>query len=408
VARFLALPKNDPVIASLSMADVTMAPEARAAQVARVIEARRRLGAQTRGPEPAARARMRSAEIVAHPEETTSVTGVMVFDMDDPEELERLKTDLPNYDVVEDLPLSLIQPVRATASHSVEAGLDLWHLDAVAVAAARAAGFGGTGKGVGVAILDTGVEEVEEIAGRVASAFRLDRTTNTPVAIQSEDTEGHGTHVAGLVAGSRVGVAPEADLMNYVMIPNALGNISDFIFAIDFVARRPEISILNMSAGIPGFHGAMKSSVVLLKRMGILPVIAVGNEGPNTSRSPGNYAEVLSVGAANRHGRVASFSSGGSMVADAQSYDVPDLVAPGAEVTSCVMGGGYEAWDGSSMATPLVSGIAALIVERFPTITLSDLTEEIIGVLQPLSGVDALRQGGGMLQLPPHLWQAVS
>ena len=92
------------------------------------------------------------------------------------------------------------------------------------------------------------------------------------------------------------------------------------------------------------------------------------------------------------------------MVPNSQSYDVPDLVAPGADVTSCVMGGGYEAWNGTSMATPLVSGVAALIVEKFPNISLADLTDEILSAAVKLPSAPDIRQGRGLLQFPRHIW----
>ena len=64
--------------------------------------------------------------------------------------------------------------------------------------------------------------------------------------------------------------------------------------------------------------------------------------------------------------RIANFFGGGTMIVNHQSYEILDLVAPGDGVTSCVMGGWYESWGGTSMATPLVSGLAALIIERHP------------------------------------------
>ena len=88
------------------------------------------------------------------------------------------------------------------------------------------------------------------------------------------------------------------------------------------------------------------------------------------------------------------------MVVDHQSYVIPDLVAPGNKVTSCVMGGRYESWSGTSMATPVVSGLAALIIERYPTITGADLQDELLGAARKLPGVPLTRQGEGLAQLP--------
>ena len=129
------------------------------------------------------------------------------------------------------------------------------------------------------------------------------------------------------------------ELTNITMIPKGIGRLSDFVSAIEFVASDPEISILNMSAGIPGYHDGMRVAVEAIVQTGVLPVIAVGNEGRNTSRSPGNYREVLS----------------------------------------------------------------ALIIERHPTITGADLQAELLGAVRKLPGVPAARQGEGLAQLPGAL-----
>lgn len=182
------------------------------------------------------------------------------------------------------------------------------------------------------------------------------------------------------------------------MIPNGIGMTSDFISAIEWAGRRPDVQIVNLSAGIVGFTPAMRFVVEGLLAVGVLPVCAVGNEGRNRTRSPGNYIEVVSVGASNIDNRIAGLSGGGTLNVENQQYTVPDLVAPGAGVYSSVMGGGYEAWQGSSMATAIVSGVAALILEKHPDITVLDLTEELLSRCKDLAQpVD--RQGMGLVQV---------
>lgn len=404
MARFIVVPKADAAIASLNLTDVRFTPEARAGQVDTLLQRRRTVDAALEGSSVSMvleRTGLRSA--IPDAPGALPLTGIAVIE-GDPGQLEQLRAALPNFDVIEDAPLTLVRPFKTGKLVSDTNELDRWHLEATKIMRARESGFSGRGEGVGVAVLDTGVEEVAEISGRVVSAFELDRTTGNAIAITTRDTEGHGTHVAGLVAGQNVGVAPAANLMNVIMIPNGFGNLSDFIFAIEFVATRPEISILNMSAGIRGLNVGMKQAAATAIAVGILPVMAIGNEGANTSRSPGNYAEVMAIGASTKQDKVASFSGGGTMIVDGQSYTIPDLVAPGQEVTSCIMGGGYEAWNGTSMATPIVSGIAALIVERFPMITEPDLRAEIMAALRLLPGESAQRQGEGLAQLPTNLW----
>ena len=182
------------------------------------------------------------------------------------------------------------------------------------------------------------------------------------------------------------------------MIPGGFGNLSDFVLALEWAATQPEVQIVNMSAGIRGYLPEMREPVADLLAVGVLPVIATGNEGRNRTRSPGNYNEVLSIGASNRQSRIASFSSGGTLIADNHQYWVPDLVAPGESVYSSVMGGGYESWNGTSMATPIASGVAALILEKYPAMTVFDLRETLLTTCRDL-GFSGDRQGAGLVQV---------
>lgn len=326
-------------------------------------------------------------------------TGTMVMEME-PNEAEQLRHEVENVTVVQDQPLELIHPHRANAMSKVLDPNRLWHLDEIGLNAARKSGFHGTGVGVTVAVLDTGIEaNHSEFAGKSISMVTFDVDSwQTQTSQQSIDTSGHGTHVAGLVAGRTVGVAPGATLINGMMIPNDRGLLSDFVLALEWAASQPEIAIVNMSAGIRGFIEGMGDAIEDLLALGVLPVIATGNEGRNRTRSPGNYNSVLSVGACVNGGGVARFSSSGTYSVSHQIYRVPDLVAPGESVTSCVMGGGYEAWDGTSMATPIVSGVAALILERHPRISMLDLMEVLIESSSDL-GVAVERQGAGIVQV---------
>jgi subtilisin family serine protease len=118
-----------------------------------------------------------------------------------------------------------------------------------------------------------------------------------------------------------------------------------------------------MSLGLRGFHDDFLPLTRILRARGILPVFAVGNEGPGTSRSPGNYAEALSVGASAQDDTVANFSSS-DRFARPDDPLVPDIVGPGVDVLSCVPGGGFAQMSGTSMATPHIAGLAALLFGR--------------------------------------------
>jgi subtilisin len=113
-----------------------------------------------------------------------------------------------------------------------------------------------------------------------------------------------------------------------------------------------------------------------LRNRGILPVIAVGNEGPGTSRSPGNYDIVLSVGASDDRDRVADFSSSQKFARPVDPF-VPDLVAPGVSVLSSLPGGKFGKLDGSSMATPHIAGLAALLWQAKPGATVDEIEAAI-------------------------------
>lgn len=182
------------------------------------------------------------------------------------------------------------------------------------------------------------------------------------------------------------------------MLPNGRGTLAQFVLALEWAAQRPEVQIVNISAGIFGYDAGLKDTVADLMASGLLPVVAVGNEGPDTNRTPGNYPTVVSVGAADRDGRVAGFSGGGRMIVDNQAYTLPSLVAPGAGVYSCVRGGGYEDWDGTSMATPVVTGVAALVLERYPGITVASLRGELYSMVRDLK-LPPERQGRGLIQV---------
>lgn len=105
-------------------------------------------------------------------------------------------------------------------------------------------------------------------------------------------------------------------------------------------------------------------------------MFAVGNEGPGTSRSPGNYPEALSVGASDDDGVVADFSSS-QRFRRGRDPIVPDLVAPGVNTISARPGGGYQAMDGTSMATPHIAGLAALLFEARPAASAADVERAI-------------------------------
>jgi subtilisin family serine protease len=133
-----------------------------------------------------------------------------------------------------------------------------------------------------------------------------------------------------------------------------------------------------------------------LRGNGVLPIIAIGNEGRGFSRSPGNYPEALSIGAIDSNDRIASFSSSIRFNRDVEP-DQPDCVAPGVNVISAKPGGGVQAMSGTSMATPHAAGVAALLFESRPTATPDQVEKAILTTCKPLASETKERYGHGLI-----------
>jgi subtilisin family serine protease len=401
--RYLVRVRNSS-LATLSRTTRSLSPGRRSAQVAEVSRLRQN------DPE------VREIPVMIgdyhgkllHGAEKTPLTGLQFVEMT-ARQAEMMSRENPQMVVLRDQPITLIAPQTSVlAAKKMELSQDdLWHLADIGLGPEIRNRLTVTGEGVTIAVLDTGVDETHpEIAGRVKGAVRFDTSKwqNVPQP-NSVDTLGHGTHVTGLICGKRVGVAPGAQVWNAMMIPNGTGMLSDFILAMEWAGQQADVQIANISAGIPGWVDGMQDAVGDLLNVGVLPIVAVGNEGPNHTRSPGNYSEVLSVGASNQQHKIWSLSGGGRLNPDSHVWIVPDVVAPGENVTSCVMGGGYEAWFGTSMATPIVSGLAALLLQKYRDSNLNvfDLQEMLLEKCVQFDGIISERQGKGLIQLHSSL-----
>lgn len=273
--------------------------------------------------------------------------------------------------------LSLIKPVAITPVMPTKT--ISWGIARLGVDRLWAAGFDGTGVVVGH--LDTGVDGTHPALKKAIAAFaEFDLAGDKVPNAKPHDSGDHGTHTAGTIVGRHgtkgaFGVAPGAKLASAMVIEG--GQVIDRILAgMDWIVANG-CRILSMSLGLRGFTPAFQQIVDALRTAGVLPIIAVGNEGPMTSRSPGNYETVLSVGAMDSAGRVAGFSGSQRFNRPVDPL-VPDLVAPGVAVLSCIPGGGFAEMDGSSMATPHVAGLAAVLLQARPGATISQLEQAII------------------------------
>ena len=212
------------------------------------------------------------------------------------------------------------------------------------------------GKGARIAILDTGVQNNHpDLNGQVIAAKDF-----TGSGSGHDDRAGHGTHVAGVVAAidndtGVVGVAPECNLIiGKVLGDDGSGGDSGIAAGIDWaIAQKAHVISMSLGSSSPSnrIHDAVKRAAAA----GIVIIAAAGNEGPNQGSVgyPGAFPECVCVGAFDANGKIANFSSRGSQL---------DVAGPGVNVLSCIPGSKYGRMSGTSMATPYVAGVAALVV----------------------------------------------
>ena len=279
--------------------------------------------------------------------------------------------------------------------------------------------LGLTGKGIGVAVIDSGItpshDDLRYANGTAQRVVGFVDFVGTGTA--TYDDWGHGTHVAGIIAGNgkasngnRKGIAPDATLVALKALDaEGKGRISSIIAALDWVVANHtayNIRVVNMSLGAGVFESYTTDPLTLAaKRVvdaGVVVVAAAGNIGRNADgnvqygaiTAPGNAPWVLTVGAADSKGNtnrrddeVAAYSSRGPTAHDFLAK--PDLVAPGTGVTSLSSPGSkmyvekpeklvngawgkpnaYMTLSGTSMAAPVVAGTVALMLEANPALT---------------------------------------
>ena len=290
----------------------------------------------------------------------------------------------------------IVRPVR-TAGAALSQRLT-WGLELLQVDKLWAQGL--TGQGVRVGHLDTGVDATHPaLKGRVAGFAEWDMLGRRVEGAEPHDSDFHGTHTAGIIAGRAmnrraIGVAPECELYSGLVIEG--GRVLARVLGGMEWLLEEGVQVLNMSLGWRGYDPTFLAVTRRLRQQGVLPVFAIGNEGPGTSRSPGNYPETLSVGAVDRDRRVASFSGSVRFNRDRDPVQ-PDVVAPGVEIVSAKPGGGYQAMDGTSTATPHVAGVAALLWQARPDATVDQIELAIRQTAVPLDGEDPLRYGDGLV-----------
>ncbi|MDB5099006.1 MAG: peptidase and in kexin sedolisin [Cyanobacteria bacterium RYN_339] len=209
-----------------------------------------------------------------------------------------------------------------------------------------------------VAVVDTGIDANHPaLRGRLVQGYNsYDGSSNVT------DLDGHGTHVAGTIAGAwglndqAGGVASTAKIMPIRACDNNkrfsdLSIANGVIYAVEHGAR-----VINLSLEDQAELPRTQLAIDYAHKMGVLVVAAAGNEGRNGVDSPAKYDGAIAVGSS-RNGRRSTFSNGGDRL---------DLSAPGEDIVAPLPGNRYGAKSGTSMASPYVAGAAALILARHP------------------------------------------
>ena len=260
-----------------------------------------------------------------------------------------------------------------------------------------------TGKGIGVCILDTGIYEHIDFTGRIWAFYDFLAFKRRPY-----DDNGHGTHVAGLVAGDGTasmgkyrGAAPGCEIIALKMLVRyGNGSQDDVLRALRWIReyrQQYRIRVVNISVGTTcnskRNHARLLESVEQLWDEGVVVVTAAGNQGPRPGSitAPGSSKKVITVGSSDLlEGRSAISGRGPT----AECVCKPDIVAPGNKIMSCVPGKPYSygVKSGTSMSTPLVTGAIACALEKNPALTNTDIktmlmnSAEDMGLPQNLQG----------------------
>ncbi|MBT2448019.1 S8 family peptidase [Streptomyces sp. ISL-43] len=230
------------------------------------------------------------------------------------------------------------------------------------------------GEGVTAYIIDTGVRIThQDLAGRASYGYDAIDNDNT-----AQDGHGHGTHVAGTVAGTSYGVAKKAKIVGVRVLDNSgSGTTAQVVAGIDWVTQHAvKPAVANMSLG-GSADSALDTAVRNSIASGITYGVAAGNESTNAStKSPARVTEAITVGATTSSDAKASYSNYGTVL---------DLFAPGSSITSS-WGTGDTATNtisGTSMATPHVVGAAALHLAANPTATPAQVATALVNAATP-------------------------
>ena len=269
-----------------------------------------------------------------------------------------------------------------------------------------------TGKGIGVCILDTGIYEHIDFTGRIWTFYDFLDFKRRPY-----DDNGHGTHVAGLVAGDGTasmgkyrGAAPGCGIISLKVLDRyGTGSQDDVLRALRWIRENRQqyrIRVVNISVGTTcnskRNHARLLESVEQLWDEGVVVVTAAGNQGPRPGSitAPGSSKKIITVGSSDMITSAFPISGRGPT---RECICKPDVVAPGQSIMSCApRPGRYVAKSGTSMSTPRISGGIALLLEKYPELTNVQIKERLLRTAKDL-GLPRNQQGHGLFQLQRFL-----
>ncbi len=287
----------------------------------------------------------------------------------------------------------IIQPKKSLKPYPKNGKTVEWNIDKIRADSVWAQ-YGLSGDGVIVGTMDTGIDpDHPALAGNFSGHF-FDAVNGRTTPY---DDHGHGTHVAGIIAGgdgpgpfqNDIGIAYNAQIASAKAFDaGGTGEDDDIIACFQWFVSLKVDSGVNIKVVSNSWGSTDQTDTTFLpyvrawREFDIIPVFANGNSGPSSGSAgtPGNFPNVIGVGATNINDQVANFSSRGPAPdqypwSDTTlwsrpdwNYVKPDISAPGENIRSSVPGGNYESWDGTSMATPHVTGVIALMLEMNPSL----------------------------------------
>ena len=259
--------------------------------------------------------------------------------------------------------------------------------------------FGNEGDSVIVGEIDTGIDYADSALGggfgpgyKVIGGYNFIDSTGNPM-----DDNGHGTHVAGIIAANGAGlqgVAPHAKLMAFKVLDQNGEGTEDVVIAGIEMAVEDHVDIANMSLGGSGDpDDAASTAVDNAVQLGVVFCIAAGNSGGFSSiGSPGTARSAITVGAVDSNNVIAIFSSRGP---DAIICSIkPEIVAPGVDILSSYLNNSTISMSGTSMATPHVTGVCALLKSLHRSWTPAQMKSALMSSAVDI-GDEAMVQGAG-------------